>query len=98
MKPLENIFGPRNGATCVTDGQHDVVALALRADPDSSAGAIVLSSVLQKILYNKRCVAFLAGHKETARKFLFNLHIRRVRQRAKIIQPFIDQLAKIDGY
>ncbi len=97
MKPLENIFAPRNGTTCVTDGQHDVVALALRADPDSSAGAIVLSSVLQEILYDKRCVTFLAGHKKTAGKFLFNLYIGRIRQRAKIVQPFIDELAKIDG-
>ena len=53
MKPFENVFAPRNGATGVADSQHDVGAVALRADPDSSAGAIVLSSVLQKILYNQ---------------------------------------------
>src|SRR6266446_5220111 len=97
MKPFEDVFAPRNGAAGVTDGQHDVVVIALRADPDSSAGAIVLSSVLQEILYDKRCVTFLADHKKAARKFLFNLYIGRIRQRAKIVQPFIDELAKIDG-
>ena len=92
------MFSPGGiGATGVPDRQHDVAAVAMRADPNSSAGTIVLSRVLQKILHDERCVAFLASHKKAARKFLFNLHIGRIRQRAKIVQPFINELAKIHG-
>ena len=95
MESLKNVFARRNRAASVPDSQHDVAAVAMRADPNSSAGTIVFSCVLQKILHDERRVAFLSGDKKPDRKFLFNLHIGRIRQRAKIIQPFINELTKI---
>src|SRR6266481_4950324 len=95
MESLKNVFARWNWAASVPDSQHDIAAVATRADPNSSAGTIVFSRVLQKVLHNERRVAFLARNKKPARKFLFNLHIGRIRQRAKIIQPFINELTKI---
>ncbi len=57
--------------------------------------AIVFSRVLQEILHNERRVAFFARYEKAGRKFLFDLHIGRIRERAKIVQPFINELAKI---
>ena len=92
------MFSPGGiGTTSVSDRQHDVAAVATCTHPNSSARTIVLSRVLQKILDDERCVAFFARHKKPARKFLFNLHVRGIRQRAKVIQPFIDELAKVHG-
>src|SRR5262249_16278079 len=97
MKPFKNIFARRNGATSVADRQHHIAAVAVHADPNSSAGTIVLPRVLQEVLHDERRVTFFAGHKKTLWKFLFNLHIRRIWQRTEIVHPFINKLAKIDG-
>ena len=90
MEALKNVFARWNRASGVADSQYDVAAVAMRADKNSSTGTIVFSCVLQKILHDERRVAFLAGHKKPARKFLFNLHIGRIWQRAKIIQPLLN--------
>ena len=37
----------------------------------------------------------IAGHKQAARKFLLDLDIGRIGKRAKIIQPLVNELAKI---
>src|SRR5262245_39133105 len=95
MESFEDVCTWGNRTAIVSDRQHDVAAVSTCANPNSPAHAIVFPCVLQKILHNKRCVAFLSSHKKPVREFLFNLHVRRVRQRAEIIQPFIDQLAKI---
>src|SRR5206468_12067171 len=75
MEPFEDVFAWRNGGTSVADFEYDVTAVAKRANPNSPPEAIVFSRVLQKVLDDKRHVAFLAGHKKTRWKFLFNLHI-----------------------
>src|SRR6187200_183277 len=95
METFEDVFAEWNGTASVADLQHYVFAIATCADSNSSARTIVLSRVLQKILHDERGVTFLASHQKSAGKFLFNLHVRRFRQRAKIIQPFINQLTKI---
>src|SRR4029077_5138300 len=74
MKPFEDVFPRWNRTTSVSDRQHHGAAVAMRANPNSPARTIVLSRVLQEILHDQRCVAFLSGHKKPARKFLFNLH------------------------
>src|SRR4029077_2810489 len=76
MEPFEDVFARRNRTTSVADRQHDVAAVAMRAHPNSPTGAIVLSRVLQKILYDERCVALFSSDKKPVRKFLFNLHVR----------------------
>ena len=98
MKPFEDVFARRNRTTSVSDRQHHVAAVAMRANPNSPARTIVLPRVLQEILHDQRCVALLSSHKKSARKFLFNLHVRRISQGAKVIQPFIDELAKIHWF
>ena len=97
MEPFEDVFARRNRTTSVSDRQHNVTAVAVCADPDSSARTIVLSRVLQEILHDERCVALFSTNKKPAWKFLFNLHVRGIWQRAKVIQPLIDELAKIHG-
>src|SRR5215467_14535168 len=97
METFEDVFTRRNRTAIVSDRQHDVSAVSTRAHANSPTRPIVFSCVLQKILYDKRRVAFLSSHEKSAWKFLFNLHVWRIRQRAEIIQPFIDQLAKIHG-
>src|SRR5262245_44734207 len=81
MEPFEDVFTWGNRTAIVSDCQHDVSAVSTCAHPNSPAYPIVFSCVLQKILHNKRGVAFFAGHEKSARKFLFNLHLRRIRQR-----------------
>src|SRR6266480_6052258 len=98
VKPLEDIFAAWNGAAGIPDSQHNVPGIAVCADSDSPAGAIVLSCVLQKILHNERGVPFFSDHKEAGRKFLLDFHIGRIRKRAKIIKPLIDELTKIHRY
>src|SRR5437773_2181029 len=72
MEALEDVFARWNCAARIPDGQHNVVAIGVSADPNPAARAIVLSRVLQEILHYKRCVSFFAGHKQTAWKFFFN--------------------------
>ena len=50
METFEDVFARRNGGTSVADRQHDVTAVAERANPNSPTGAIVFSRVLQKVL------------------------------------------------
>src|SRR4051812_42636514 len=75
MEPFEDVFSARNRAASVSDRQHYVSAIATSANPNSPARSIVLTRVLQKILHDQRRVAFLASHKKSARKFLFNFHV-----------------------
>ena len=96
MKPLENIFARCNHAACISHSQHNAAAVGRCAHADPTARPIILSRVLQEILHNQRCVPFFAGHKQPAWKFLLDLHVGRIGQRAKIVQPFIDELAKVD--
>ncbi len=95
VKPLENVFAGWDCAARIPDSQHHVVAVATCANPDPPAGAIVLSCVLQEILHDERRVPFFAGYKQSAWKFLLDVYIRRIRKRAKIVEPLIDELAKI---
>src|SRR5512132_4117150 len=74
MEPFEDVFARRNRTTSVSDRQHDVAAVAMRTNPNSPAGTIILSRVLEKILHDERRVALFSSHKKPARKFLFNLH------------------------
>src|SRR5437870_304446 len=95
MKPFEDVFTGWNCAARIADGQHSVSGVALSADPDPPAGSIVLSRVLQEILHNERRVLFFASYEQAEWKFFFDLHIRRIGKRAKIVDPLIDELAKI---
>src|SRR5437867_7637539 len=95
MEALKDIFAGWNCAARVPDGQNNLAAIATRADADPPAGAIVLSCVLQEILHDERRVPFFAGYKQSAWKFLLDVYIRRIRKRAKIVEPLIDELAKI---
>src|SRR5262249_46363170 len=95
MKALEYVFAARNCAASVPNCQHNITGVPVRADLDSSVGAIVLSRVLQKILHNERSISFFASHKQGGRKFLLDFDLRRIGKRAKIIQPLIDELTKI---
>src|SRR5437867_8202542 len=95
MKPFENILAGRNCAARIADSQHNVRAIAVRADLDPPAGAIVLSRVLQEILHYERRVLSFAGHEQAEWKFFFDFHIRRLGKRAKIVEPLINELAKI---
>src|SRR5205823_10717819 len=95
MKPFEDVFTGWNCAARIADGQHDVAAICVRADPDPPAGAIVLSRVLQEILHNERRVLSFARYEKADWKFLFDLHIGRIGKRAKIVEPLINELAKI---
>jgi hypothetical protein len=96
MKPFEDVFTGRNCAARIADGQHNVTAVPVRANPDPPARAIVLSRVLQEILHNERCVLSFARYEQADWKFLFDLHIRRIGKRAKIVQPLVNDLAEID--
>ncbi len=49
----------------------------------------------QEILHNERRVLSFASYEQADRKFFFDLHIRRIGKRAKIVEPLIDELAKI---
>src|SRR6187397_688322 len=84
METFEDVFTRGNRTAIISDRQHDVSAVSARAHANSPARPIVFSCVLQKILHDKRCVAFFAGHEKSARKFLFNLHVRRIRQGTEI--------------
>src|SRR6266705_2359120 len=95
METLEDVFARWNGAAGIPDGQHNLVAIGVSADPNPAARTIVLSRVLQEILHYKRCVSFFAGHKQTAWKFFFNFHLGRIGKRAKIVQPLVNDLAEI---
>ena len=95
MKALEDVFARWNGAAGIPDGQHNLVAIGASADPNPPARAIVLSRVLEEILHDERCVPFFAGHKQAARKFLFDLHVARIGKRAEIVQPLVNDLAEI---
>ncbi len=95
METLEDVFAERNCTACIPDGQHNLVAIGVSADPNPPAGAIVLSRVLQQILHDERCVPFFAGDKQAAWKFFFNLHLGRNGKRAKIVQPLVNDLAEI---
>src|SRR5262245_968017 len=97
MEPFEDVFARRNRTASVSYCQHYLSAVATCANPNSPAGTIVLSRVLQKILHDEGCVAFLTCDKKPAWKLPFNFHIWRFRQCAKIIQPFINQLTEIHG-
>src|SRR5262249_2558685 len=87
MEPFEDVFARRKCGTRVANPKYAFRAVAKRADPNSSAGAIVLPRVLQEVLHDERRVVFFAGHKKPLWKFLFNLHTRRIWQRAEIVQP-----------
>src|SRR5437870_12959084 len=91
MEALEYVFTGWNRAARVPDSQNNLAAIAMRADADPSARAIVLSRVLQEILHNKRRVRFFASHKQAVWKFLLDLYIRRVWKRAKIVQPLVNR-------
>src|SRR6266404_450005 len=95
MKPREDIFVGWNRAAGIPDSQRNVPGVAVCANSDQPAGAIVLSCVLQEILHNERRVPFFAGHKQAGWEFFLDLHIRRIGKRAKIIEPLINELAKI---
>src|SRR5437879_11086 len=96
MKPFEDVFTWWNCAARIADGQHNVPGVAVRADPDPPAGSIVLSRVLQEILHNERRVLSFASYEKADWKILFDLHIRRIGKRAKIVEPLINELAKIN--
>src|SRR2546430_3735293 len=95
MEPLENVFAGWNCAAGISDVQHDVAGIGTCTDPDSPARAIVLSCVLQEILHDERRVAFFAGYKQSAWKFLLDFYVERIGKRAKIVQPLVNKLAEI---
>src|SRR5438093_7295699 len=95
MEALEDVFARWNCAAGIPDGQHNLVAIGASADPNPPARAIVLSRVLQKVLHNERRIPFFASHKQAARKFLLDLHIELIGKRAKIVEPLVNELAKI---
>src|ERR1043165_6969927 len=97
VETLEDIFVGRNCAARVPYTQHNITGSASAGctDPDQPARPVVLSCVLEEILHNKGGIPFFSGNKYTGGKFLLNFHIRRIGKRAKIIEPLIDELAKI---
>src|SRR5690348_883771 len=97
MKSFEDVFTGWNRPAGIPDSQHNIRSVPMGTDPDAAAGAIVLSRVLQEILYNQRRVLSFAGYEQANWKFFFDFHIRRIRKRPKIIEPLIDKLTKIYG-
>src|SRR6266487_1031645 len=95
MEALEDVFARWNCAARIPDGQHNVTPVTMCADADPPTRAVVLSRVLQEILHDQRRVSFFAGHKQAAWKFLLDVHIGRIGKRAKIVQPLVNELAKI---
>ena len=53
MEALEDVFARWNRAAGIPDGQRNLVAIGVYADPNPPARAIVLSRVLQKILHDE---------------------------------------------
>ena len=95
MEAFEDVLARWNCAARIADGQHNVPGVAVRADSDPPAGTIVLSRVLQEILHNERRVLSFASYEQADRKFFFDLHIRRIGKRAKIVQLLVNDLAEI---
>src|SRR5207244_12312081 len=62
---------------------------------EQPASSSILSLLLQESVHDQRRVPFFADYKQSAWKFLLDVYIRRIRKRAKIVEPLIDELAKI---
>ena len=100
MKSLKNMFLriPRDWPAGVADKQHNFASLAPRGNSHTTAGAIVFARVLQNVLHNQRGVTLFTRNVQFRWKILLNLHIGRIGKRAKVIEPFLDELAQIHWF
>jgi hypothetical protein len=98
VEPLENVFARRTGNRMagIADGQHHVIVFFSRGDADASAEAVVLARVLEQILHDQADVTPFTGDVQERRTIHLHLHVDLLGQRSEVIEPFIEQLAKID--
>src|SRR5262245_61864318 len=98
MKALENMgLGLNwNAAAGSRHSQLHLFAGTPRDDANGSSAAVIFPGVIEKILHDQRCIFYLADNLEDARNVGFNPEVRRLRQRLEIVDPFVDQISKVD--
>src|SRR5207247_10373275 len=66
MKPLEDMFLriASDRAAGIANLEDNMLSVLMRADSHASSAPIVLSRVLQKIVHDYGCIAFLPGNRQ----------------------------------
>lgn len=94
MKALEDMLmrALGNRVSGIADRQNNRAILFLRADPNSSTGAVIFPRVFQQVLHDQAGISMLARDDQIRRQVRLNLYFHFVRQRAEVVEPFLHEL------
>ena len=98
MKALENIrLGlSRNAATGIRHSQLHLFSGTPRDDANGSSRRLYFRALSRRFCTTSCCIFYLADNFEGARNVGFDPQIRRLRQRLEIVDPFFDEMGKVD--